>query len=185
MNDLRYIVTQHFPARTLSSLKSPSRPIRTEQQRSILLLFNYQLCDSEAFQPLHEVAQQYLTTAGTSNESGKYYASLVKFYTTYKLQRMKEETQLYLLFFAFHRFMSINVNLIEVLIHWVDQYEKQAKRAAEEAMSNRQTDPSLFPTEIILKGLHRYLFRKEGNTLNDLDVDRYEFLVYRLLRYSL
>lgn len=187
LNDLRYIVTQHFPARTLSSLKSPSRPIRTEQQRSILQLFNYQLCDSEAkaaledkaqriamlstqpiyifreliqylelhrivmpsyrymqemigrvvayertriaqllntsmdplivqqltallqadsglfrvsalkheakdfsykelrqevarrqfFQPLHEFAQQFLTTAGISNESGKYYASLI------------------------------------------------------------------------------------------------------------
>ena len=410
LNDLRYIVTQHFPARTLSSLKSPSRPIRTEQQRSILQLFNYQLCDSEAkaaledkaqriamlstqpiyifreliqylelhrivmpsyrymqemigrvvayertriaqllntsmdplivqqltallqadsglfrvsalkheakdfsykelrqevarrqfFQPLHEFAQQFLTTAGISNESGKYYASLVKFYTTYKLQRMKKETaQLYLLFFAFHRFRQINDNLIEALIHWVDQYEKQAKRAAEEAMNNavasasknlqaaghvlslftddqitddtpfssikekaftlldpeqfplvsdylrniafdktafewshytklsatfkrnlrqlfsdldfagrvedsplleaieflqnllrtdkspRQTDPSLFPTEIIPKGLRRYLFRKEGNTLKDLDVDRYEFLVYRLLRNSL
>ena len=410
LNDLRYIVTQHFPARTLSSLKSPSRPIRTEQQRSILQLFNYQLCDSEAkaaledkaqriamlstqpiyifreliqylelhrivmpsyrymqemigrvvayertriaqllntsmdplivqqltallqadsglfrvsalkheakdfsyeelrqevarrqfFQPLHEFAQQFLTTAGISNESGKYYASLVKFYTTYKLQRMKKETaQLYLLFFAFHRFRQINDNLIEALIHWDDQYEKQAKRAAEEAMNNavasasknlqaaghvlslftddqitddtpfssikekaftlldpeqfplvsdylrniafdktafewshytklsatfkrnlrqlfsdldfagrvedsplleaieflqnllrtdkspRQTDPSLFPTEIIPKGLRRYLFRKEGNTLKDLDVDRYEFLVYRLLRNSL
>lgn len=410
LNDLRYIVTQHFPARTLSSLKSPSRPIRTEQQRSILQLFNYQLCDSEAkaaledkaqriamlstqpiyifreliqylelhrivmpsyrymqemigrvvayertriaqllntsmdplivqqltallqadsglfrvsalkheakdfsykelrqevarrqfFQPLHEFAQQFLTTAGISNESGKYYASLVKFYTTYKLQRMKKETaQLYLLFFAFHRFRQINDNLIEALIHWVDQYEKQAKRAAEEAMNNavasasknlqaaghvlslftddqitddtpfssikekaftlldpeqfplvsdylrniafdktafewshytklsatfkrnlrqlfsdldfagrvedsplleaieflqnllrtdkspRQTDPSLFPTEIIPKGLRRYLFRKEGNTLKDLDLDRYEFLVYRLLRNSL
>ena len=51
--------------------------------------------------------------------------------------------------------------------------------------SPRQTDPSLFPTEIIPKGLRRYLFRKEGNTLKDLDVDRYEFLVYRLLRNSL
>ncbi|WP_434083490.1 hypothetical protein, partial [Escherichia coli] len=216
------------------------------------------------------------------------------------LQRMKKETaQLYLLFFAFHRFQQINDNLIEALLHWVDQYEKQAKRAAEEAMNNavtnaaknlqaaghvlslftddtitddtpfsiikekayalleqerfplvadylrniafdktafewshytklsatfkrnlrqlftdldfagrvedsplleaiaflqnllrtekspRQTDPNSFPTEIIPKGLRRYLFSKEGKTFKTLDVDRYEFLVYRLLRNSL
>nr|WP_251004585.1 hypothetical protein [Escherichia coli] len=57
------------------------------------------------------------------------------------LQRMKKETaQLYLLFFAFHRFQQINDNLIEALLHWVDQYEKQAKRAAEEAMNNAVTN---------------------------------------------
>jgi len=31
------------------------------------------------FQPLHEFAQTFLTTAGLSQESGKYYASLVKY----------------------------------------------------------------------------------------------------------
>ncbi|MCC7763858.1 Tn3 family transposase, partial [Klebsiella pneumoniae] len=34
-------------------------------------------------------------------------------------------------------------------------------------------------------GLRRYLFSKEGKTFKTLDVDRYEFLVYRLLRNSL
>lgn len=89
------------------------------------------------FQPLHEFAQNFLTTAGISNESGKYYASLVKFYTTYKLQRMAIGTaRLYLLCFAYHRFRQINDNLIEAFIHWVDQYEKQAKLAADETMRN-------------------------------------------------
>ena len=277
----------------ISSLKHEAKDFSYKELRQ-------EVARRHFFQPLHEFAQQFLATAGISNESGKYYASLVKFYTTYKLQRMKKETaQLYLLFFAFHRFRQINDNLIEALIHWVDQYEKQAKRAAEEAMNNavanaaknlqaagnvlslftddqitddtpfssikekaftildpeqfplvsdylrniafdktafewshytklsatfkrnlrqlfsdldfagrvedsplleaveflqnllradkspRQADPSLFPAEIIHKGLRRYLFRKEGNTFKDLDVDRYEFLVYRLLRNSL
>jgi Domain of unknown function (DUF4158) len=39
------------------------------------------------FQPLHEFAQTFLATTGTSNESGKYYAGLVKFYTAYKLRQ--------------------------------------------------------------------------------------------------
>lgn len=94
----------------------------------------HEVARRQFFQPLHEFAQQFLITAGISNESGKYYASLVKFYTTYKLQRMAKDTaRLYLLFFAFHRFRQINDNLIEAFIHWVGQYEKQAKVAADDA----------------------------------------------------
>lgn len=95
------------------------------------------------FQPLHEFAQAFLAKAGLSNESGKYYASLVKFYTVYKLQRMqKGTTRLYLLCFAFHRFRQINDNLIEAFIHLVDHYEKLAKRAAQEAMQQALADAS-------------------------------------------
>ena len=87
------------------------------------------------FQPLHEFAHAFLATADISSESGKYYASLVKFYTVYKLQRMSPLTaRLYLLCFAYHRFRQINDNLIEAFIHWVGRYEKQAKLAAEAAM---------------------------------------------------
>ena len=93
------------------------------------------------FQPLHEFARTFLGTAGLSVESGKYYASLVKFYTVYKLQRMAQgTTRLYLLCFAFHRFRLINDNLIEAFIHLVHQYEKLAKRAAEEAMQKAMVD---------------------------------------------
>nr|WP_295085862.1 Tn3 family transposase [uncultured Roseateles sp.] len=95
------------------------------------------------FRPLHDFAQRFLTLAGLSNESGKYYASLVKFYTVYKLQRMpKGTTRLYLLCFAFHRFRQINDNLIEAFIHLVDQYEKDGKVAAEAAMQQALEDAS-------------------------------------------
>ena len=84
---------------------------------------------------MYEFAKSFLAEAGLSNESGKYYASLVKFYTVYKLQRMPlPTTHLYLLCFAFHRFRQINDNLIEAFIHLVGQYEKQAKQAAFDAM---------------------------------------------------
>jgi TnpA family transposase len=252
------------------------------------------------FQPLHEFAKSFLAAAGISNESGKYYASLVKFYTIYKLQRMAEATaRLYLLCFAYHRFRQINDNLIEAFIHLVDQYESQAKQAAVDAMqralndasenlkaagavlalfvdneipgdasfasvkekafalleperfpivsnymcniefdkvgfewshytklsstfkrnlrqlfsnldfagrvedaplleavvflqdllrqgkSPRQTNPSLFPITIIAKSLQCYLFVKEKGKKKRLEVDRYEFLIYRLLRNAL
>jgi TnpA family transposase len=87
------------------------------------------------FQPLHAFAQTFLATAGISQESGKYYASLLKFYTVYKLQRMPEATaRLYLLCFAYHRFRQINDNLVDAFLHLVDQYEQRAKLAAEAAM---------------------------------------------------
>lgn len=93
------------------------------------------------FAPLHAFAKTFLATAGLSVESGKYYASLVKFYTVYKLRRMvPEATRLYLLCFAYHRFRQINDNLIEAFIHLVDQYEKQARRAAEEALQKAMED---------------------------------------------
>lgn len=95
------------------------------------------------FRPLHEFAQSFLVAAGLSNESGKYYASLVKFYTVYKLQRMpKGASRLYLLCFAFQRFRQINDNLIEAFIRLVDNYEKQAKLAAEAAMQQALLDAS-------------------------------------------
>ncbi|KDP86637.1 transposase [Cupriavidus sp. SK-3] len=252
------------------------------------------------FAPLHAFARHFLETAGISTESGRYYASLVKFYTVYKLQRMPAATtRLYLLCFAYYRFRQINDNLIEAVIHLVDQYEKWARAAAEEAMqraltdasthlqaagkvlnlfvddsipgnasfasvkkkafslleperfalvsnymrnvafdragfewshyttlsptikrnlrhlfseldfagrvedaplldgivflqallrnrkSPRQTSPSTFPMDLIPKSLQRYLYASEPGKRKRLDVDRYEFLIYRLLRNAL
>ena len=73
----------------------------------------------------------------------KYYASLVQFYTVYKLQRMAAPTtRLYLLCFAYHRFRQINDNLVEAFLHLVDQYETQAKLASETASTNAMTEAS-------------------------------------------
>ena len=95
------------------------------------------------FQPLYEFGQAFLASAGLSNESVKYYASLVQFYTVYKLQRMPlPTTRLYLLCFASHRFRQINDNLIDAFIHLVDQYEQQAKVAAETAAIQAMTEAS-------------------------------------------
>jgi TnpA family transposase len=95
------------------------------------------------FQPLFEFGQTFLTSTGLSNESVKYYASLVQFYTVYKLQRMAVSTvRLYLLCFASHRFRQINDNLIEAFIHLVDKYEQQAKIESEIASAEAMTEAS-------------------------------------------
>jgi TnpA family transposase len=51
--------------------------------------------------------------------------------------------------------------------------------------SPRQSKPSTVPTAFIPKNLHSHLYRTEGSKKKQLDVDRYEFLVYRLLRNTL
>lgn len=97
----------------------------------------------QLFQPLHDFGKTFLAQAGLSVESGKYYASLVKFYTVYKLQRMAIETaRLYLLCFAYHCFRQINDNLIDAFLHLVHQYQRAATTAAEEAMQQALTDAS-------------------------------------------
>ncbi len=95
------------------------------------------------FQILYEFGHIFLASAGLSNESVKYYASLVQFYTVYKLQRMPVPTaRLYLLCFAYHRFRQINDNLIDAFIYLVDQYEQQAKLASETAAMKAVTEAS-------------------------------------------
>ena len=97
----------------------------------------------QSFAPLHAFAGHFLASARISTESGRYYASLVQFYTVYKLQRMAAQTaRLYLLCFASHRFRQINDNLIEAFIHLVDQYEQEAKLAAEAAALKAMTEAS-------------------------------------------
>ena len=97
----------------------------------------------QSFQPLHAFARQFLATAGLSQESGKYFASLVMYYTVYKLQRMAPPTtRLYLLCFAYHRYRQINDHLIEAFMVRVEDYGKQAKLASEEAMRHALTEAS-------------------------------------------
>ncbi len=95
------------------------------------------------FAPLHAFGQSFLASAGLSTESVKYYASLVQFYTVYKLQRMAPATtRLYLLCFASHRFRQMNDHLVEAFIHLIDQYEQQAKGAAELAAQQALAEAS-------------------------------------------
>ena len=56
--DLRYILERHFPGRDLTSLKMPFRHTRLEQQRLILRLFDYRLCDASARDEMEQKAQR-------------------------------------------------------------------------------------------------------------------------------
>ena len=92
----------------------------------------------QCFDPLHEFAKSFLAKADISMDSRRYYASLVQFYTVYKLKRMEAApARLYLLCFAYYRFRQVNDNLIEAFIHLVYQYEQEAKVASQATVQQR------------------------------------------------
>lgn len=84
---------------------------------------------------LYAVAALILPRLDVSNETIKYYASLVGYYTVFRLKRLNEhDVQLYLLCFLYHRYQKANDNLIDCLIYLVRQYWDGAKKSAKERM---------------------------------------------------
>src|SRR6266446_776890 len=120
----------------ISTLKHAPKDCRdTELRREV--------ARRQFFQPRYALAQTFLLTTGLSNESVKYYASLVQFYTVYTLQRMARPiARLSLFCFAFHRFRQINDTLTEAFIPLIDHYEKQAKQTAQDARQRAMTAAS-------------------------------------------
>jgi TnpA family transposase len=77
--------------------------------------------------------QKILPELGISNENIKYYASLVGYYSVYKLKRMAPETvTLYLLCFISNRYCKGHDNLVNTFIYLVSQYDANAKKEAKE-----------------------------------------------------
>ena len=82
---------------------------------------------------MYQLAQGLLPIWDISNESIKYYASLVSYYSVYKLKRFDEWTAyVYLLCFIYHRYQRLHDNLINSLIYNVRRYVDEAKAAAQE-----------------------------------------------------
>ena len=59
LDDLCYVIQQYFPGRDLASINMPSAPTRQEQQRIILKLFGYRLCDKAAKKELEYMMEHY------------------------------------------------------------------------------------------------------------------------------
>ena len=84
---------------------------------------------------LFEVARRVIDDAGLSAESVRYYASLVDYYTVYKLKRMsKEMVYLYLLCFVHDRYQRLNDHLLSALCALVARYADEAAATAKEAV---------------------------------------------------
>jgi TnpA family transposase len=82
---------------------------------------------------LYHLAQKLLQFMQISPESVKYYASLVNFYSVFRLQQLDEQLVfIYLLCFVYYRYQQLHDNLLNALLYYVRQYAAAAKQAAKE-----------------------------------------------------
>ena len=90
---------------------------------------------------LFEVARRVINQAELSAESVRYYASLVDYYTVYKLKRMsKEMVYLYLLCFIHDRYQRLNDHLLNAFCALVARYADEAAAAAKEAVYRHRVE---------------------------------------------
>jgi TnpA family transposase len=87
----------------------------------------------DRLRPFYQRAQKLLPVLEISNESIKYYASLVTYYSVFRLKQLEEPmVYLYLLCFLYHRYQRLNDNLLKCLIYKISGYVDEAKTAAKE-----------------------------------------------------
>jgi TnpA family transposase len=83
--------------------------------------------------PLYTLATRVVPALQISHESLNYYASLVSYYSVYKLKRLPAWTvYLYLLCFVVHRYRRLHDHLITSLMSHVRQYTEDAKAVAKD-----------------------------------------------------
>ncbi len=79
-----------------------------------------------------------------SAESVRYYASLVEYYTAYKLKRMdREAVYLYLLCFIHDRYQRLNDNLLGAFCSLVRRYVDEVAAATKEAIYPKKSSYTL------------------------------------------
>jgi TnpA family transposase len=89
----------------------------------------------EQLQPLYRLAQTLIPQLGISRESVKYYASLVGYYSVYKLNRMDTwQVYVYLLCFANHRTQRLYDNMINSFLYHVRQFYEEARAEGKERL---------------------------------------------------
>lgn len=82
---------------------------------------------------LFRLANEVLPKLKISNESIKYYSSLVIYYSVFRLKRLnKWIVFIYLLCFIYNRYQKVNDNLINSFIYKVRQYSDTAKFSSKE-----------------------------------------------------
>lgn len=100
-----------------------------------------EVCKRESLKDLYPIACSFLATIEISNENIKYYASLVGYYTVYKLKRMKNETAyVYLICFVLNRYQKINDNLVNTFIYYTNKYITEAKKTAKDNIYNYKVE---------------------------------------------
>jgi hypothetical protein len=95
----------------------------------------------EQIDDLYHLAQKLLPELKISNESVKYYASLVSYYSVFRLKQLHTRTaHIYVLCFIYHRYQKLHDNLINCLIYNVRRYQDGAKEKAKERVYELRTE---------------------------------------------
>ncbi len=91
-----------------------------------------EIARGEEMRALYQTAQRTLPHLEISNESIKYYASLVDYYSVFRLKKLDELATVYLLCFVFHRYRKFHDHLLHTLMHQVKHYMEEARQAAKD-----------------------------------------------------
>ena len=96
---------------------------------------------ADQIREIYLLSQDLLPGFEISNESIAYYASMVSYYSVYKLKRFDRWiARLYLLCFVQQRYRRVNDNLINSLIYRLRLYSDQAKEDARIRLSSLQLE---------------------------------------------
>lgn len=94
-----------------------------------------EIARGEQLRPFYQLAQKLLPALDISNESVKYYASLVTYYSVFRLKQLDEWlSHLYLLCFVYHRYQRLSDTLLKGLIYKIRGYLDEAKEGAKECI---------------------------------------------------
>ncbi len=94
---------------------------------------NHEVRRGQQVRELYQSAGRILPLLNISNESIKYYASLINYYTVFRLKQRDEDlARIYLLCYIHFRYQKLYDNLINALIYNARQYRDAAKAAAKE-----------------------------------------------------
>jgi TnpA family transposase len=108
----------------------------------------------ELLASLYACARQVLPLLKISNESVKYYSSLVDYYSVYRIRRLDPTTaRMYLLCFVHYRYQRFHDHLLNALIYHVRRFLDEAREAAKERVyaEHLQMDHDLPKAGQILK----------------------------------
>jgi len=141
-NRLISIVRQHLKPSDIQSLKSLLSDsqglyeitlLKHEPKDFSLKEIKQEINRGKQINHLYCLAKSLLPYLSISNESIKYYASLIAYYSVFSLRRFNEWiVYVYLLCFVYHRYQKLHDNLINCLIHDVRGYTDDTKSYAKE-----------------------------------------------------
>jgi TnpA family transposase len=107
--------------------------IKREPKDFSIKEINKEIRRGEQIKSLYAVAQTVLPRLGISNESIKYYASLIDYYSVFQMSQLEENlARIYLLCFVQYRYQRLHDNLINCFIYRVRQLLDEAKSVAKE-----------------------------------------------------